>query len=444
VVEIIAFVVVISVMIFAHEAGHLVAAKAAGVRVLRFSFGFGKVLASFTWRGTQYAVSLIPLGGYVKMAGGEESEGTGAPDEFLSRPRWVRMLIYLAGPAMNVVLAVLLYAVVAKVGFTVVTGPSRIAEVVPTLEVEGKAVPSPASRAGFRPGDVVIAVNGKPAPYWYDMTRVVYASPGKPVAFDLKRDGRPVRLTATPVLDAELGIGVLGLIMYQDNRVFYVDKKGAAAAAGVVAGDTLATLDGRPVPSFNAFLGAVRDLPPGAHTVTFAGRGGEKRVVIRGGGAVEEVARVLGVGCGLVSVKRTSSWAGMLPAGCRETWETAGHIVRGIAWVIKGKVKVTRALGGPVSMALYAGETARIGVASFLSFMAALSTMLAMLNLLPVPLMDGGQVAITAVEAVRRRELSPAARGVLTYVGLAVIGMLLVLALFGDANLVVRRLHGGW
>ena len=107
---ILAFIVVLGILVFVHEAGHFAAAKLSRIRVLRFSFGFGKVLLSFTWRGTEYALSLLPLGGYVKMAGGDERDREGAPDEFLSKPPWVRMIVAFAGPAMNFVLAIILFA----------------------------------------------------------------------------------------------------------------------------------------------------------------------------------------------------------------------------------------------------------------------------------------------------------------------------------------------
>jgi len=240
-------VFVLGVLVFVHEAGHFAAAKAAGIRVLRFSFGFGKVLLGVTYRGTQYVVSLLPLGGYVKMAGGDEGEATGAADEFLSKPPGVRILVAAAGPAMNLFLAIVVYAVVAKAGYTVFTFPNRVCAVLDEVVVGGRAVPAPARAAGFRAGDIIVAVDGRPTAYWFELQKSVTERVGDDIAFDVRRGGRALILRATPLLEPDTGRGLVGLMPYQGPIVSAVSPGGAAAAAGVAPGDRLVALDGRAV-----------------------------------------------------------------------------------------------------------------------------------------------------------------------------------------------------
>ncbi len=440
-VTVLAFVFVLSVLVFAHEGGHFVAAKLAGIRVLRFSFGFGKVLFRVKRRGTEYAVSLLPLGGYVKMAGGDEGESTGAPDEFMSKPPWVRMLVAAAGPAMNVLLAVVLYAALAKVGYVVSTYPNRVGGVLETISVEGKEMPAPARAAGFRPGDVIVAVNGAPTSYWYELQKAVNDGVGKRLVFDIRRaDGRAF-VSAVPLLEPDTGRGLVGLVPYQAPVVSFVAPKSKAAGAGVRPGDRLVILDGRPVVSFTEIILGAPKLAAGRHEVVFVSPAGLKktaRVDFRDGGA-DAFLSALGVDCGGVEVKVSASWVGAVPEGGRRTWEQVTATGRALGWMVKGRVKVTKTLGGPITIARVAGTAARFGPVAFLSFIGYLSVMLGMVNLLPVPLLDGGHIVISLVETVRRRRLSARAREWVTVAGLVFIIGLTALALFVDVNRLFHR-----
>ncbi len=439
-VTILATIFVLGVLIFAHEAGHFVVAKLMGIRVLRFSLGFGKVLAAFTWRGTEYALSMFPFGGYVKMAGGDERESEGRPDEFLAKPPWVRMFVAVAGPAMNVVLAIVVFAVIAKVGYETYTASNRIGEVLETVELDGREVPTPARLAGFKEGDVIVAVNGKATPYWVDVQRAVFPNAGKRLGFDVKRGGKLVKLEAEPALEPETGRGILGVAAYQTNDVLFVSENSLASRAGVEKGDRLAAFDGRPVASPEEFTARLEDLPPGPHEFTFASARGAKVVTVDyGEGDLAAFFEDLGVIPGLMKVKRSASWLGAVPAGWRLTWETATGIARGLAWVFKGRVKVTKALGGPISIALFAGERARAGIIPLLAFIGSLSIMLAMVNLLPVPVLDGGHILIGTYETVRGKNLSVRARELITYVGLAFIAAIVALALVADFTRVFTK-----
>jgi len=435
-----AFIFVLGVLVFVHEAGHFAAAKLAGIRVLRFSFGFGKVLLSVKWRGTEYAISLLPLGGYVKMAGGDEREREGAPDEFLSKPPWARMLVAFTGPAMNFVLAIALFAVVAKAGYTLYTFSNRVGGVLDTVAVDGSRVPAPARLAGFREGDVVVAVDGRPTTYWFDLQRVVNVNAGRTLAFDVRRGDQSLTLKAEPALEAATGRGLVGLVPYQTNDVFVVAEESAAAAAGVAKGDRVASLDGRPVDDFNELLSSAEGLAPGRHDVGFESAAGTVVAAVdyKGGGA-EEFAEKLGVVCGVVEVKRSENWLGAVPAGWGRTWEIVTGTVRGLVLVFKGRVKVTKALGGPITIARFAGETARAGFVPYVEYIGFLSVMLGLLNLLPVPVLDGGHIVIGGYETARRKNLSARTREFVNVVGFALLIGIVALALVADFT----RVMGG-
>jgi regulator of sigma E protease len=431
--NILAFIVLVSVLVFVHEAGHFVVAKLARIRVIKFSLGFGKVLVSFTWRGTQYALSLIPMGGYVKMAGGDEDSREGAPDEFLSKPPWVRMLVALAGPMMNFVMAVVVFAVLAKVGYTFNTYPNRVGGVLKTVVVEGERVPAPANLAGFEEGDVIVSVGGEPTAYWYNLQLVVGTNAGRKLSFEVLRDGRKLTLDAVPVTEAETGRGMVGLMPFQTNNVSKVAEESAAAAAGITEGDRVVAMDGRPVETFNDVWAMTVDLPAGRHDVTFETPAGPKTATVdyKGEGSEEFVIK-LGVDCGRVEVRESEGWLGAIPSGFNRTLGVIVGTTRGMAMVFSGKVKATEAVGGPLTIAHYAGETARAGVVPFAEYMGLLSVMLAMINLLPVPALDGGHIIIGVFETIRRKNLSVRAREMVTKIGFTFVVALFALALTAD------------
>jgi regulator of sigma E protease len=344
------------------------------------------------------------------------------------------MIVAFAGPAMNFVLAVVLFALVAKVGYSLYTFPNRVGGVLDTMAVAGEEVPAPARLAGFEEGDVVVAIDGEPTPYWFDLQRTVKTNAGRELSFDVRRGDRLMRLRATPVLDAETGRGLVGLVPYQAPEVFAVAEESVAGEAGIEKGDRVVSLDGREVGSFSEFLSRAQELPPGRHVVAFAKAGGRTVTVNLeyGEKGIDGFLEELGIVCGIVEVHRSQSWLGALPEGLDRTREIMVGIGRGMFWVARGKVKVTKALGGPITIAQFAGETARAGFVPYVEYIGFLSVMLAMLNLLPVPLLDGGQIVIGVYETVRRKNLSARARELVNIVGFAFLAVIIALALFAD------------
>jgi regulator of sigma E protease len=308
------------------------------------------------------------------------------------------------------------------------------------LEVGQEEIVAPVPAAGFEDGDVILAVNGEPTPYWYDVQRIVKTNAGRRLSFDVLRGDSTVSLEAEPALDPETGRGLIGLVPYQANDVFVVAEESLAGKAGIVRGDKVVSFGGRPAATFNDVLEALDNLPAGRHLVGFETAEGKPvtvAVVYEGGGP-EEFLEELGVVCGIVEVERSEGWLGALPAGVARTWEITAGTARGMVSVVKGKVKVTKALGGPITIARFAGETARAGFIPYVEYIGFLSVMLGMLNLLPVPILDGGHIVIGGYETLRRKNLSARARGMVNIIGFAFLAVIVVLALFSDLTRVFQ------
>jgi regulator of sigma E protease len=374
-------ILVLGLVIFVHELGHLWAAKAFGVYAPRFSIGFGKALWRKRWGETEYVVALIPLGGYVRMASrddeatkafeGELEERKGAepldPEAmipfgpkpipadrwFESKPLWQKAIILLAGVTMNVILAV-----VVSVGLFAVNGrqyiPPVLATVVDTM---------PAARAGLLAGDSIVAVDGAPMPTWNAVVEAVSSRPGQEVLIDVQRGGVPVRINVVPV----------------------------------------AAMAPNPATGVEEVVGRVGMTP------------------------VERVVREpVGFGTAVVM-------------GSTATYRMGASVLAVLGGLVTGKVSVQN-LGGPVAIARTSVDAARSGAQNLFSLIAFLSINLAILNLVPIPLLDGGQLLMHTAETVKGSAFSDTTREWIARVGLAAIGLLFVTVMFNDLKALVM----GW
>ncbi len=434
-IAILSFFVTLGILVFFHEGGHFLAAKALGVRVLKFSLGFGKRLVGFTAGGTEYVISLIPLGGYVKMAGEYDKEDVPAPDHFLSKPPWVRAVISFAGPVTNIVLAVVFYAIVLKAGYTVYTYTNEVGYVYEKLELGDEEVVAPAYEAGIEEGDKIIAVDGKPVVNWFEIQNEIWTSPGEDLELTLSRDGKEKTVEVTTLVEPETGRGMIGFAYFQSPDVYKVFEGSASSKIGIVQGDRLSGINGEPVTDFTDFVVQIEDLPAGDYTFTFDTARGPKSVVIHYDGENADVFfNELGIIFGLHEEKFRVGWAQMFPEAVKKVGESLELTIKGIALIFKGDVQLHKALGGPITIAAMAGETARAGWVSFLQFLAYMSVILGFLNLLPIPVLDGGQIVISLVETVIRRNLPERAREIVTLIGLAFVVSLMIIAISADVT----------
>jgi len=354
VIYLLSFVVVLGILIFVHEFGHFAAARRLGVGVTKFSFGFGPKIVGVRRGETEYLLSAIPLGGYVKLVG--ESEGDAVPPEaagraFTAKPLWVRAAVVLAGPLGNLAFAVAVFWVVFLGGVPVLA--PAVGDVVPG---------SPAARAGLARGDLVTRVGGREVASWEELAAGIRrAGAGRSLPLVVRRGGKEFEVLVVP--EIREGRGVFG------ERV-------REPKIGIVAGQQVVR---RPTTPWSAL-----------------------------GRAFAETGRLVHL--------------------------TVMTVVKLVTRVLPSET-----LGGPILIAQMAGEQARQGISPFGYFLGLLSVNLAILNLLPIPVLDGGHLFLFALEGFRRRPLSPQARAVAQQVGIAIIVMLTALVFYND----IARLLAG-
>ncbi len=440
---IVSFVAVIGVLILIHELGHFIVARLGGVGVERFSIGFGPVLLRWRGKETEYCLSAIPMGGYVKMMGEEnplEGGGSGAFDPakaFALKPLWVRFLIVFAGPGMNFVLAAVILA-----AMLVVLGRAVLPPVIGRVAPDG-----PGMQAGLQTGDRVIAFGGRGIANWEDLGRATSASAGQPVPVVVERAGQRLTVTLTPRRTRasdlfgdtketwEAGVGPL-----LTPHVSTVNPGAPAERAGVKPGDVVIAVAGQPAYTPEELTQAIQKRPGEQFEITVERDGGRlalrvtaDRVKERGpAGAEVEVGRI-GIG---IDTKSAVTYVRSDPftavgQGLAQTWQMTALTVTGL-WKLVSRQIDSSNIGGPIQIATEAGRQARQGVAALSFFTAIISINLAVLNLLPVPMLDGGHLFFFLIEAVLGRPLSLRKRELAQQLGFVLLMLLMVYALYND------------
>ncbi len=426
-----AFVFALGVIIFVHELGHLLAAKGFGVRVLTFSLGFGRRLWGFRRGGTDYRVAIIPLGGYVRMGGEDPEEGSGDPSDFLNKPRWQRVLVYLAGPAMNVVLAIVLVAVVFMVGAEV-PGAQDIPPVVGSI-AEG----SPAAEAGLALGDRIVSIDGRKVSKWDEVHFAVTTSPERRLTLEIAREEGLLTLELTPrkVPRYEFGdAGFYAKVLPHVSRVF---AGSPAERAGFRPGDEVRGVDGRPIVDHRDFIGYVE-----------ASAGREVEVeVLRGETPVrlrvvpEATERGGKIGVELTYSRRYPPLRA-LAESVKFNWRVAEQTFAVLGKIATGKLAAKSAISGPIEIAAHAGAAARRDYTDLLFLMGLISISIAIINLLPIPVLDGGQITLLFVETALRRDLSLRLKERINQAGFMLIVVLMAVVLYFDLVKNIPSLSG--
>jgi regulator of sigma E protease len=431
----VAFVVVLGIIIFVHEFGHLITAKAFGMRVFIFSFGFGKRLFGFKWGDTDCRVSAVPLGGYVKLEGegddlvSEDTSRLGDGKDFLSRPRWQRFLVYLAGPVMNAVLTIAVFTGFYMVGFAV--EGSRF-----DRPIIGAVDPgSPAAKAGLRPGDEIVSIDGKRVPSWEQAQYQIILRPDRPLSLRVRRGDaeRDVVVRSEAVTAEKVGsIGVYPLV-----RVGQVLPGQPAAAAGLRPDDAILSIDGKPVRSFS-------DIPP----IVAASAGRALAFRVWRDGRVFDVPitpRDSGsgprIGIETKTVVRKFAPPRALVESLRWTWDMTRQTFDVVGRLLTRKIS-PRTMMGPIGIAEASGDAARSGPSSLVFLIAVISLQVGILNLFPLAPLDGGHLAILAIEGAARRDMSPTVKGWIMNAGAAAIFLLIGVVLYSDISKIgfVQRL----
>lgn len=426
----VAFAFALGIIILVHESGHFFVARAFGMRVLAFAIGFGKKIWGFERGGTEFKLCAFPLGGYVKLASEEPGDTSDDPRDFLNRPRWQRIVVYLAGPLANAVLSILVIAGLFVVGVDVPALQSIPAE-IGTVEAG-----SPGAEAGLAPGDRIVAIEGKSVDRWQDVAFAVMTSIGKPLRFEVARGGDELEMVVTPVKPADFDFGDVGIYPKVLPHIGAVVAGSPAERGGLVAGDELLAVDGRPLASSGAFVDYIEARAEQTVTITVGRQGA--RVDL----AVVPVADAAGKG--KIGVQLTISQR--FPLGraliesVRFNYDVAKQSLAVIGKIFTREVAAKSALAGPIEIAAQSGAAARTGFKSLLYLMGVISLSVGLLNLFPIPILDGGQITILLVESVIRRDLSVAVKERIAQVGLAMIVLLMVTVLWFDVS---KRILGG-
>ena len=451
-ITLLAFVGAIALLVLFHELGHYLMARRCGVKVLRFSIGFGKAIYSKRFAGsdTEWVVSAIPLGGYVRMV--DEREGEVAPEDlkyaFNRQPVWRRMAIVVTGPLSNFMLAIVLYWMLFVYG-------------VPGLKpMLGEAPPgSPAAVAQLQAGETILRINGEAIPNWEELRWALLeltlrqgtgeAVQHGEVEIEAQDAGGARRFHLLDIssleakdLDDEF-LGKLGLRPYQPPILPVIGKvaeNSVAQRAGLREGDRILQADGVAMQRWNEVVEVVRSHP--GKTVQLDIRRGEKILSIAVvPQAVVESGKTVGKIGAAPQVDR-AAWQAMLTEvsygpfealerALRKTWETSVISLKMLGKMMVGEISIKN-LSGPITIADYAGQSAEMGVAAYLGFLALISVSLGVLNLLPIPLLDGGHLLYYVIELVKGSPVSEEAWEIGQKIGIALLGVLMVFAIYND------------
>jgi len=441
--NIFSFIAALLILVSIHEFGHFYVARRCKVKVLRFSIGFGKVL--WSWRdqqGTEYAIAALPLGGYVKML--DEREGDVSPEEkhlsFNSKTVWQRIAIVAAGPIANILLAVLLF------WGLMLQGERGLIPIVDKVEPN-----TIAAHAGFESGQEVVAVDGMPTPTWSSLNKVLLRRLGESgdIRFTLEYPDSHYRYESTARITDWLKdevdpdpVAGLGFSLYFPSLPAVVGEileDSPASRAGFQVNDRILSVDELSVKDWQSWVKYVQGHPESSLAVKVL-RGSSEIIITLIPNAVEEAGvRVGKVGMGPQAYeipdsllrKQTYSVAGAFVAGVNKTWETSAFVLLSVKKLILGEIS-TKNLSGPISIAKVAGASAQGGLSSFVGFVALLSVFLAVFNLLPIPMLDGGHLFYYLIEVIKGKPVSDKVQMLGYQVGLFMIVSLSVLALYND------------
>jgi regulator of sigma E protease len=439
----------LGLVVFVHELGHFLAACLVGIDVEAFSIGWGRPILKKKFRNVEYRLGMFPLGGYCKMRGENEfqeawenrrKEIPPVPGTFFGASPPRRILVAFAGPFFNLLFAVLVFSVIWGAGFEVSTLGNRI---ILASELGLPAQSYPADEAGLKTGDRIISINGLDTPYYHDIQENIAVNPEKDLALKVERDGTILDLKVRPSLEKSTGAGKIGVYFWTEPVLS--ETTGPARAAGLLPGDRILRVNGEDLPYTVKMLSLLEGKPQSL-SVEYE-RNGEKASTVliplyQEGDLVD-----LGLSYGTVTYKNPALLPpAALAKGAREAWKTLVVSLRSLSLLFRG-VDLTQAVSGPVRITYMAGDIAAegfgqgigAGFRSMANFLALISIALCVMNLLPLPVLDGGMILLFVVELIQRKPLHPRVVSVFQTVGVVLIFGLMIFAVFGDILYLVRH-----
>ncbi|MDP7058388.1 MAG: RIP metalloprotease RseP [Nitrospinaceae bacterium] len=438
--KMLAFLIGLAALIFVHELGHFLAARRCGVVVEKFSIGFGKKIFGTTRGETEYIVAAIPLGGYVKMKGEELDEETNEEGSFSAALPSHRLLIAFAGPLFNILFALAIYI------FVYMGGVEALSPVIGTVKEN-----SPAQVAGLQTGDQIIAVGGKSIRLWDELQNKVYHSPGKELDFQVERQsGQIVNIKITPIAEEikdpfgdSQQVGLIG-ITPMVNTITYIKKGSAAEKAGLQLNDRIMAVGNTPIFGWTDLRPAAVD-EPGVPLVFKIGRNGTEILVpltttpkiVRDSEGKELKIGEIGVGMSGKMVLEQYGLLGSIVRSIKETWKMTSLIAISVQKMIFGSIPADQ-IGGPILIFQIYGEQAEQGFSEFIRLTALLSINLGLINLLPIPILDGGHIFFFLIEMIKGRPVSEMNRERAQQVGLFMLISLMVFAFYNDIMRIIN------
>jgi regulator of sigma E protease len=421
---ILAFAFVLGVLIFVHELGHFMMARRVGVRVLKFSLGFGPRLVGFKRGDTEYVISAIPLGGYVKMAGeNPDDPRTGRSDEFLSKTKWQRFQILIMGPMMNLILAVVVLAAVLMNGAEISAYQSK-----PPI-VGQVTAGSAAEKSGIRAGDHILSVAGRAVKTWDQFFMAIGTRPNRETPILIEREGKQISTTVVPTPQTRFEVGDIGVLPEAHPRVSSLLPGLPAEKAGLKADDVILKVDDTTIIFPTQLIDVVSKKANIPVTLTILRDGVQQVVQItpesdggRGLIGVNIVEDVIKIKPGPIDALKMSFERNLEMS--RLIFQTVGQLIT--------RETSTRQLMGPLAIAQLSGESAQAGWLPLFALMASISLNLGLLNLLPIPVLDGGHIFIMALEGLARRDFSVKVKEKMFLAGFAALLMLMVTVIYND------------
>ena len=433
-INILAIVFVFSILIIIHELGHFLAARWMGVRVERFSIGFPPTIYRKKIGETEFQISAIPLGGYVKMAGmldeSMDAEVTGAPDEFSSKPVWRRIVIITGGVIMNLFLAIV---ILTFINF------SEGERVLPYTTVGAVPDSGIGAKIGFLPGDKILAVDNQKVSTWNEITERYVDNLNDDIVFLVERNGRQLTLIYKREWFYRKKGEILDITPLIPAKVGEVVPDMPAAQIGLQRGDQIIRIGGEKIDSWQDLTAQIQAYPGKEVEITWLRGQDTLSAVItpqkftekKADGQQTEVGRI---GIYYYSEHRDVGFFKSIVLGVKNTFQLIYLNMRGLWWVISGAKSATEVIGGPIMIAKMAGDAAKTGWVNLWYLIAALSSILAFFNILPIPALDGGHLVFLILEGVMGRPLSMKTRVKIQQIGMAILLTFIVLVLYVDIS----------
>jgi regulator of sigma E protease len=440
----------LGIVVFVHELGHFLAARLVGIDVEAFSIGWGKPVLKKKIRGVEYRLGMFPLGGYCKMRGENEfqeawenrqKEITPVKGSFFGVSPFRRIVVSFAGPFFNLIFAVLVMSIIWGIGFEVNTLGNRIilaSEMNPDQSY-------PADEAGLKSGDRIIGINGKKTAYYHEIQEYIAVNPEKNLSLAVDRDGAVLNLAVRPSLDKSSGAGKIGVFFWTDPVIDTIAEGSPAAEAGLRQGDRILRVNGEEI-RHNVDMIKILGETPSSLSLEYERDGREQNALLfpvyGKNGAVD-----LGISYGHIRYRTpVLSPPAALVKGAVEGWKTLVVSLRSLGLLFRG-IDLTQAVSGPVRITYMVGDIAAegfgqsfgTGIRSMADFLALISIALCVMNLLPLPILDGGMIVLFIVEAIKRKPLNPRAISAFQTVGAVLIFGLMIFAVFGDILYLARR-----